>query len=145
MNAGKFLRLIPPKQDYFEPAGSKVPSWRALEPSSGDKREAATRRIHIRVSVWDRARTSVSDARAHHSNPEALVYEGDAAQILAEAAQHACSTVQVVHDPCSPVHGELSGCDGHHGIEGLDSVRSGLAKNARKSMLIDMAKGMYPV
>jgi hypothetical protein len=55
------LRLVLDEHRYI-PEGARFPNGTAIEPSTDDAKEADRRGTPVRVSVWDRARTTIAQA-----------------------------------------------------------------------------------
>lgn len=127
----KLLRFVSPKPDFIGEDGN--PTWRALEPSSEDKRHTP-----VRVSVWNLSVCTGAGARAAWSRPNYAEFTLSAADVL-EARKHwGISTVRVVEDP------RLGGTPAdaaHCGIEGLDKQPGeGKSYGARLSFLTSRLK-----
>jgi hypothetical protein len=119
-----------------------------LNPSSEDKDEAARRSLPVRVSVWDRSRTSVGQAKVlTRSDTEPLLGQlafslkvSDVDEIKRRLNR---DTLCVVEDHLDPPRAE-EGADGHCGIEGLDR-RSGEQRKEHKDMLAVVARACVEV
>jgi hypothetical protein len=122
----KLLRFVSPKPDFIGEDGN--PTWRALEPSSADKRNSP-----VRVSVWNLSVCTGPDARAAWSRPNYAEFTLSVADVLEARQRWGMSTVRVVEDPL--VSGTPAAM-AHCGIEGLDKHPSeGKSYGARLSFL----------
>jgi hypothetical protein len=109
------LRLPTPPVDY-EPTKSK-PTGREFEPSSEDKK-AATEGKKIRVSVWDKHRTTLVQAKAFREGPVWPLRL--ALPALRAVAERHDAIIPVVYDPLDPAESKKPGAEGHAGLENLE-------------------------
>ena len=112
------------------------PTHEAFKPSSGDEREAERRNLPISLSVWDRRKTDIAQARAFRGNVDTVPFELDV-DAVRESSER---TIEVVSDPLQD--DPRPGACGHSGITGLDKStcpNAGLRK-ARRELLAELAK-----
>jgi hypothetical protein len=130
------LRLVR-DEPRFIPPGAKFPNSIAIEPTNEDKEDARRRGLPIRVSVWDRARTSVSQAVTFRRSVEPLrAYSLPVAGVVAVKNRFNLARLRVVEDPLEDL-GEEPGADGHCGVEGLDREQ-GQPRSAWRDMLDEL-------
>jgi len=122
----KLLRFVSPKPDFIGDDGN--PTWRALEPSSEDKRQTP-----VSVSVWNLSACTGPDARAAWSRPNYAEFTLSVADVLDAQRHWGMPAVRVVE---VPRRGDTPADKAHCGIEGLDK-QSGEGKSygARLSFL----------
>jgi len=89
-------------------------------PNTGDKTHAQKRGEPVRVSVWEKGRTTPEQAQAIFGGGEALLYDLCVGEVLALAGQLACPTMRIVYDELDEPDRSKPGADGHAGIEGLE-------------------------
>jgi hypothetical protein len=135
------FRLVRDEERYI-PIGSSFPNGEAFAPSSADKSEAQQRGCPIRVSVWDRARSTVAQARA--------IYQGKVLTVAYALYVRDIAALRVALDRprLRVVRDELPtdepGADGHCGIEGLDRL-SGESRQATKTLLDELARRAFAI
>jgi hypothetical protein len=89
----------------------------------------------VRVSVWDRALTTIAQARALRSvSKEIIAFLLDVAQIR-EIELNGVRWLKVIRDPLAD---QMPGADGHCGIAGL-SKHECPAKDDRKTLRVRLA------
>ena len=127
----KLLRFVSPKPYFMGDDGN--PTWRALEPSSEDKRNSP-----VRVSVWNLRVCTGQDARATWSRPNYAEFTLLVADVLDARQSWGFATVRVVEDP---LDGGTLADMAHCGIEGLNKQPSeGKSYGARLSFLTSRLK-----
>jgi hypothetical protein len=113
--ADALLRFVVPKVDFLGDDGR--PTYRASEPSTADKSDAAARGSAVRVSVWNLAACTVVEALAAWNRPGYAEFTLLASDVD-EAREHwNMPEVRVVSDPL-PESGAAP--KAHCGIEGLE-------------------------
>lgn len=113
------LRLVP-DEPRFIPEGARFPNSLAIEPTTEDKRDAKERSTPIRVSVWDRARTSVAQACAcRRTDKRQRGYSLPVSGVARIRDDFSNERLRVIEDPLEELRDKPGG-DGHCGIEGLD-------------------------
>jgi hypothetical protein len=132
------LRLVP-NEARFIPDGARFPNSIAIQPSTEDERDAKQRSIPVRVSVWDRDRTTTAQAVAFRRTSRPLrAYFLAVHGVIAVRLRTGNSRLRVIEDPLEELRDKLGG-DGHCGIEGLDR-QAGQPRVAWKDMLDDLAR-----
>ena len=132
------LRLVP-NEPRFVPEGARFPNSVAIEPSSKDKEDAKRRGTPVRVSVWDRGRTTVAQAvGCRRTDKPQRAYTLPVDGVHAVRAQFANSRLRVVEDPLEELRDQAGG-DGHCGVEGLDRV-AGQPRVDWKDMLDELVQ-----
>lgn len=118
-----------------------LPEW--LIPSTGDREEGVRRGRPAGLSVWDRERTSLQQAKSF------LTGEGDVrgfvipireARTVAERHSRQLAFVRDSICPRDP----REGCDGHSLIEGLERPH-GVLKTANKDLLSSLRDCCVPL
>lgn len=136
------LRLVP-DEPRFVPDGARFPNSVAIEPNTDDKEDAKRRGTPVRVSVWDRARTTVAQAVDFRRTKRRLrAYELPVAGVVAVRAQFKDERLQVVEDPQEELRDKPGG-DGHCGVEGLD--RGGQPRTVWRDMLDEVVRHLTEV
>lgn len=134
----RVLRLVPTK-DAFIPDGATFPTTAAFDPSTEDRSDAARRGLPVRVSVWDRSRTTVAQARTFRRNGPTRAYELPVASVREIRARLDAARLRVVYDPLESLTGP--GADGHSGIEGLDRP-PGMRKQVLKDIKLELVRAL---
>lgn len=109
----------------------------AFQPSSEEKADPP-----VRVSVWNRARTTPSQARHFTKKPDPELsriceVSVDAIRTCREECGEVAFALDVIEDPVPGLSGP--GSDGHCGILGLDVQNVAAAKLIRKSLMAQLA------
>lgn len=124
---------VPPPS--FDPDRSWRPDHEQFVPSSADRADAGDAHP-VRVSVWDRTRTTPEQMWRFRSK-RCLVL-AVAVSLLLERATEWRPECRVVYDELPEPKRTWPGADGHAGIEGLER-RSGEPKLAYKDSLRQLA------
>lgn len=131
MSTGPLLRFVRPVPQFWGDDGR--PSWRALQPNSGDEDDAAENAHPVRVSVWDLARCTARQAREISKVADAALFTITYRDV-ADAQEHwKMPSVRVVDDPL--VDASAPGANGHCGIEGLEQQKPAEKPAAHRARL----------
>ena len=111
----------------------------AIQPNSEDERDAASRGIPVRVSVWDRDRTTTAQAVAFRRTLKPVrAYSLPVQGVIAVREQTGNVRLRIVEDPLEDLRDKPGG-DGHCGIEGLDR-QAGQPRPMWKDMLDELSR-----
>jgi|GEM_PF-1563521 len=130
------LRIVP-TTNIFIPEGAPYPTGEAFNPSTDEKADAVKTGNPVRVSVWDRSRTTVKQAVGFRGRTDVRAYSLDVAQIEALRDKFQRASLRVVRDPDPALLGP--GADGHCGIEGLVRI-NGEPRPVVRDLLHELSK-----
>lgn len=106
-------------REHFIPDGQKYPNGEAFIPSSIDQDDAKKRGIPVRVTVWDQALTTPSQAKFIWGyNQPVIVFKIRVRDVIQLRARIQRLSMAVVRDPL--IATDKAGSEGHCGFEGLD-------------------------
>ncbi len=137
------FRLIK-RKPLFLPDGARFPNGEAFSPSSEERSDSESTGLPVRVSVWDRSRTSVAQAAEIRASDVPMLAFGvgvDKVVALRERLEH--PRLRVVEDPLEELRNAPGG-DGHCGIEGLDH-RKGEDRKKYKTLRDELAQQVEPL
>src|SRR5882724_301464 len=127
--SARVLRLVP-RTNAFLPEGARFPTLEAFTPSSDEEHDALRTHKPVRVSVWDRSRTSIDQAVRLRGRRDVVPFELPVWKVVEVRQRLNVPQLKVVRDPDPTLEGP--GADGHCGIEGI--VKGDNIPNARKSL-----------
>jgi hypothetical protein len=130
------FRLADPGSQFL-PADAELPLPRWFEPSSGDVEEGAARGRPPGVSVWDRARATVENARQLTQRPQGMAFGLRVGSCKSIGQRHQ-RELAVVADPLEARQTE-PGWDAHSLLEGLKRP-PGVTRQAHKDLLTELSQ-----
>ncbi len=110
----KILRLVGPKLISTGDDNGNI-NFLALRPSSKELEMPP-----VRVSVWDVALTTISQAREISEKRDYLPFLLSVDDVRQVGQQNSVTTMRVVYDKLPAPDCDKPGADGHSGIEGLE-------------------------
>jgi len=135
-----------PVAGTFVPAGQSPQNGTLFTPSTNDKEDAKKRGTNVRVTVWDRALTTVEQAKTIYSrysqHQEVVAYGLALVDVMTIKKLCKNERLRIVHDPL-PVN-EGPGHDGHCGFEGLNR-QPNENKKAHKTLLDELAQRCFAI
>ncbi|MBN1209976.1 MAG: hypothetical protein JXB05_34310 [Myxococcaceae bacterium] len=135
------FRLADPGSQFL-PADAELPLPRWFEPSSGDVEEGERRNRPPGLSVWDRDRATVENARQLTQRPQGMAF-GLKVGFCKSLGQHHQRELAVVADPLDARQPE-PGWDGHSLVEGLKRPPGG-TRQAHKDLLMALSQSCQKV
>ncbi|HET9228500.1 MAG TPA: hypothetical protein VFR31_17620 [Thermoanaerobaculia bacterium] len=121
LTTGVVFRLATIKHTF--PPDSEKLHVLHLELSENDKRQAAERGAPALLSVFDAARTTVSQAEAIRGVPEeSLAFGLRVPEVGSLTVPGMRQPLRIVRDPLEPPLSAMPGAEGHCGIEGLERL-----------------------
>ena len=135
------MRLVLLINTYI-PEGAAFPTGAAFDPSSEEVEDASTTGKPVRVSVWDRSRTTVRQAMAMRSRNDVRAYQLAVVDVAAVREECKAPRLRVVRDMDPSVTGP--GSAGHCGVEGLDR-KAGAPRLESRSLRIALAKRLIEI
>jgi hypothetical protein len=124
------------------PEGAAYPTPEAFTPSLQEERDAIARELPVRVSVWDRSRTTLREAMDQASGDQMAAYDLAVAKVMQVRARLSAHRLRVVRDVDPEITGP--GCEGHCGIEGLDRL-PGTPRHVVKTLKVELVRCLTPV
>ena len=107
---------------FFPESAEVLPT--EFELSQGDRADAEKTGRPALLSVFERARTTLNQARAIAQKPDRIAFELLIEEVIQVPVPGTGKCLVVLRDPLEGVQGALPGADGHCGIRGLERPKA---------------------